>query len=189
MESGEEMEVDGVESANDSTKRSANAVEKLQAGFGFTKETTHARLLTEKDQCTEQDVNFNSQEHVSPSFARPYNQSANILGSKHALVTSEYINSVTVSDINAGTDEMIDLEIDTIYTQNRQERVLQQPPQKVPYDYVDMSPKKLPTNPRMTCLCMIPIGKYVSTIFLFSTLIHAHNQLLIKVNGSIMKGL
>lgn len=54
-----------------------------------------------------------------------------------------------------------DIEMDVIYTRKLRERKLDEAPESVPSDYVDISPNNQPTEYKMTFICMIPIGRKV----------------------------
>jgi hypothetical protein len=166
MDSGEEMEIDALETETPGapevpTAATAEATAKLQAGFGFTKETAHVRLSTERDLCSEQ-VHTKSQENTMSFIHGHYNQGRDCASPKHALVTSDNSPTGNLSKCPTVKDQKETVEIDTILTRHLQEKVLQAPPMTVPVDYVDMSPKNLPTDAKMTCLCLISIGKRVS---------------------------
>lgn len=60
-----------------------------------------------------------------------------------------------------------DIEMDVIYTRKLQEATLEEAPKSVPSDYVDMSPKNQPAEHKMTFICMIPIGRKVTYIYMY----------------------
>ncbi|XP_053404344.1 uncharacterized protein LOC128558592 isoform X2 [Mercenaria mercenaria] len=51
------------------------------------------------------------------------------------------------------------VEMDVIYTKDLQEEMLEHAPEQVPDDYVDMSPRQLPTQHKTIYFCMIHTGK------------------------------